>query len=158
MTYTTRIDIDAKVRSSLASLLNRQLTAAVDMKLRTKQAHWNVTGPNFIALHELFDKLAGIMDEAVDNLAERVTALGHTAHGTLSAAAKNSYLPAYPADARGSEEHLKALDDSLALFGKEHRTAAAAAGDAGDSATEDLFIEIQREVDQYLWFIEAHLN
>ena len=85
--FDTRNDLPAGTRTKVIELLNARLADAIDLGTQTKHAHWNVKGPNFIALHELFDKLAENVEEHIDTLAERVTALGGTAHGTIAAVA-----------------------------------------------------------------------
>src|SRR5580693_2273533 len=96
--YTTRIDLPVKLRSKLHQLLNERLADALDLESASKQAHWNVKGANFIALHELFDQLHSSIEEHVDTIAERVTALGGTARGTLQAASSATSLAPYPED------------------------------------------------------------
>jgi starvation-inducible DNA-binding protein len=102
-------------------LLNRNLAMAVDLERQAKQAHWNVKGPNFIALHELFDKVAEIAEEFTDLLAERATALGGTAEGRLHAVVESSSLPRYPGEIVSGREHVYALSTALASFGKSAR-------------------------------------
>jgi starvation-inducible DNA-binding protein len=151
-------DLPKKTRAAMCELLNARLADAIDLRLATKQAHWNVKGPHFIALHELFDKLYDVVGDWVDDLAERVVQLGGMAAGTLQAVAKASGLEAYPLKASAGEEHLKALTKVLAAFGESVRHAIEAAAKAGDADTADLFTEISRGNDKQLWFIEAHLE
>jgi starvation-inducible DNA-binding protein len=106
----------------------------------------------------LFDKLHDNVEEHVDALAERITALGGTALGTVGAVARTSSLPPYPEDIYEGSTHLAALADRLAQFGKKIRTAIATAAKLDDAGTADLFTEISRDVDKYLWFLEAHLQ
>lgn len=80
--YPTRIDIPAEAREKIVVLLNQTLAASLDLKTQTKQAHWNVKGTDFYQLHELFDEIAGELEEYIDMFAERVTALGGYALGT----------------------------------------------------------------------------
>ena len=108
--HATRIDLPAETRSRLIPLLNRRLADAIDLSLQAKQAHWNVKGPGFIALHELFDRIAGEIDDHVDELAERITALGGTAEGTVQAVAGRTRLAAYPLTIADGRAHLEALD------------------------------------------------
>lgn len=129
---------------------------AVDLATQAKQAHWNVKGPNFISLHELFDKVADEADEYSDLIAERIVALGGTAEGTAVVAAERSTLAKYPLDIADSAAHVEALSSALATFGKSVRAGIDAAAPAGDQDTADLFTEVSRSVDKYLWFVEAH--
>ncbi|MCC7271159.1 MAG: DNA starvation/stationary phase protection protein Dps [Alphaproteobacteria bacterium] len=150
-----RIDLPAAVREKVATLLNARLADALDLKLQAKQAHWNVKGPSFIALHELFDAIAGRIDGQADDMAERITALGGVAEGTLQAVAGRSTLPTYPV---GPADHVARLADALAAYGKAVRAAIAEADALGDAGAADLFTGISRAVDKDLWFVEAHLE
>jgi starvation-inducible DNA-binding protein len=155
--YPTRIDLSADVRSQVCELLNQTLAATLDLKTQTKQAHWNVKGMSFYQLHELFDELAGELEGYVDMVAERVTALGGTALGTARIAAAESILPEYPLDAVDGAEHVAALAERFAAYGKHVREAIDTTDELGDADTADLYTEISRTVDMRLWFLEAHL-
>lgn len=152
----TRIDIPENKRAELVKLLNSLLADALDLKLQAKQAHWNVKGPNFIALHELFDKVAESADEHADEIAERITALGGLAEGTLDVISKRSTLSAYPLNIATGREHVEALASALAMFAKTVRTAIDRADELGDKDTADLFTVVSRETDKNLWFVDAH--
>lgn len=156
-TYSTRIDLAEDVRVQVIEILNQTLAATLDLKTQTKQAHWNVKGQNFYQLHELFDAMAGELEEYVDMVAERVTTLGGTALGTARVAAEASILPEYPLDAVGGLEHITALADRYAAYGKHVRVAIDTTGDLGDADTSDMYTEISRNIDKRLWFLEAHL-
>lgn len=156
--YRSKIDIPANARSAVVGVLNARLADAVDLATQMKQAHWNVKGPNFIALHEMFDMIHGEILGHVDEIAERVTALGGTAEGTAAVAAQNSTLPPYPVSARSGPEHVEAVSTALATFGKAVRAAIAEADEIGDADTADLFTGISRGIDKNLWFVEAHLQ
>lgn len=155
--YPTRIDMPANLRSQVVAVLNQTLAATLDLKTQAKQAHWNVKGMNFLQLHELFDAIAGELEGYVDMVAERVTALGGTALGTARLAAAESILPEYPFDAVDGADHVTALAERLALYGKHVRAAIATTDGLGDADTADLYTEISRTVDMRLWFLEAHL-
>ena len=154
--HETRIDIEENARAAAVGVLNARLADAVDLATQMKQAHWNVKGESFIALHELFDAVHGAVQGHVDDLAERITALGGTAEGTAAAAAAGSTLPAYPLDIRGGGAHVDAVSTALSAFGKQIRAAVREAADIGDDGTEDLLIGISRDIDKNLWLVEAH--
>lgn len=156
--YPTRLDLAADLRKKVAEILNQSLAATLDLKTQTKQAHWNVKGKDFYQLHELFDEMASELEEYVDMVAERVTALGGTALGTARIAADQSILPEYPLDAINGEEHIMALADRYAAYAKHVREAIDATDELGDADTADLYTEISRTVDKRLWFLEAHLH
>ncbi|MDB6088859.1 MAG: dps, partial [Gammaproteobacteria bacterium] len=125
---------------------------------QAKQAHWNVKGPNFIALHELFDTVAEHVEDQIDTLAERITALGGIARGTLAAAARTTSLKPYPEDITDGIQHVEALSSAFADFGAKIRKGIDEAARLGDADTSDLFTGISRETDKDLWFLEAHLH
>lgn len=156
--HETRIDLKHNVREPMVGLLNARLADAIDLKSQLKQAHWNVKGPGFIALHELFDRLATEVDVFIDDLAERTTSLGGVARGTLAAVTKATTLPAYGLDLASGKDHLQALAGALAAFGAGVRAAIDNADEAGDKVTADLFTGIGAAVDKQLWLIEAHLQ
>jgi starvation-inducible DNA-binding protein len=156
--HKTRIDITANKRTKLCALLNARLADAIDLKAQAKQAHWNVKGPSFIALHELFDSVAGHADGFADTIAERITALGGTAEGTLAVAVERTGLKPYPLDIADGRDHVEALSSALAMAAKSTRAAIDAADDIGDKDTADLFTGISRELDKDLWLVEAHIQ
>jgi starvation-inducible DNA-binding protein len=154
--YKTKNDLSKKTRESVVKELNARLADSVDLMMQAKQAHWNVKGPQFIALHELFDKVVESSEEWIDDIAERAVALGGTAYGTIRVAAKRSTLKEYPLDISAGADHVEALSAALAAYGKEIRAAIDATDKVGDADTADLFTGISRDVDKYLWFVEAH--
>jgi starvation-inducible DNA-binding protein len=116
--HPTKNYLTESVRETMTGLLNQHLAAALDLGLQAKQAHGNVKGPNFIGLHELFDKVAGDIEDFTDSIAERAVELGGTARGTLQVVAKESRLSPYPLDIAAGKEHVAALSAALATFGK----------------------------------------
>lgn len=156
--HKTRIDIPEKTRQAVVKLLNERLADLIDLQLQTKQAHWNVKGPSFIALHKLFDEFAGVVIELVDTVAERVTSLGGTAEGTLAVVVKRTSLALYPLPITAGHDHINALSAAIATVGKLVRTGIEKANEFGDADTADVFTEVSRELDKYLWFLEAHLQ
>jgi starvation-inducible DNA-binding protein len=156
--HKTRNDLPLKTRKQVVELLNARLVDAIDLGLQAKQAHWNVKGPNFIALHELFDNIAEHASGHVDALAERITALGGTARGTVRTVAARTTLKPYPENIYTGAQHLEALAFALAAAAKASRQAIEIADDLDDEVTADLFNEITAALDKDLWFVEAHLQ
>lgn len=154
----TKIDITPDHREKLTTLLNARLADIIDLTAQAKQAHWNVKGPNFIALHKLFDEVYGALAELTDTIAERIVMLGGNAEGLIQLAAKRSSLSPYPLAIHAARAHVDALSSSLAQFGKLVRQGIDQANELKDADTADLFTEVSRTVDQYLWFVEAHLQ
>ncbi len=157
-TQKTRIDLAEGPRREMIGILNAQLADGIHLALAAKQAHWNVKGPHFVPLHELFDKLYDQASGWTDDLAERAVQLGGTAEGTLEVVGKHTRLETYDVALHSGDGHLRALSDRIAAFGRSIRAAIDAASRAGDQGTADLFTEISREADKTLWFFEAHLH
>lgn len=156
--YETSNDLPERVRAQVIDLLNQRLADAIDLQTQAKQAHWNVKGPHFIALHKLFDEIYGAVEGYVDLLAERVVQLGGVAAGTARIVAERSELAEYPHAIAGGAEHVNALASALAEFGGPVREAIKEAGDWGDQTSADICTEISRGVDQWLWMVEAHVQ
>jgi len=154
--YETENDISQQCRTELCALLNRRLADAIDLQLQLKQAHWNVKGPHFIGLHELFDKIAEDVETYVDEIAERVVQLGGIAQGTVRAAASRSRLEEYPPAIADGLAHVEAVAKALSAFGREARVSIEEANTLDDADTADLFTEVSRGIDKWLWFVEAH--
>jgi starvation-inducible DNA-binding protein len=156
--HKTKIDISKKTREQIVALLQARLSDAIDLKSQAKQAHWNVKGMNFIALHELFDQVATEVEVHIDTIAERITTLGGTALGTIRVAAQQSTLSEYPHEITDGRSHVEALSSALAEFGKVVRKNIDEADELGDADTADLFTGVSRDIDKSLWIVEAHIQ
>ena len=154
--YPTQNDLPLDQRTELNALMNLRLASAVDLQLQMKQAHWNVKGPSFIGLHKLFDEIDEAVEEYVDMIAERIVQLGGIAEGTVRIAARRTHLDEYPLDLSEGMAHVSAVAAALATFGKEARTTIEEANAFDDADTADLFTEVSRSIDKWLWFVEAH--
>lgn len=153
--WNTPIDLPVKTRKAMIDLLQVRLADALDLWSQAKYAHWNVKGANFMALHELFDRVAAESDDWADDLAERLVQLGGTAEGTLRRAASHTTLAEFP-DVDTQTKYVEALSHAMANFGSSIRESISKAADAGDDGTADLFTEISRAVDKLVWFVAAH--
>ncbi len=156
--HNTKIDLVKETREKIVAVLNDRLADAIDLKSQAKQAHWNVKGMNFIALHELFDQVSTEVETHIDDTAERITTLGGTALGTVRVVAQNSSLSEYPLEITDGAAHVEALSTALADFGKKVRADIEITDQLGDADTADLLTGISRAIDKLLWFIEAHLQ
>ena len=152
----TKNDLKSNTRATSIAILNARLAEAIDLALITKQAHWNVKGPQFIAIHEMLDGFRTELDDHVDTIAERAVQLGGTAIGTSQEVAKASPLKSYPTDIHKTKDHLAALISHYAAVAKSARTAIDEASEAGDADTADIFTAYSRALDKSLWFLEAH--
>ena len=155
--HPTRNTLDETVRIQSVALLNQNLATAIDLHAQVKQAHWNVRGANFIAVHKLFDTVSEEVENVSDMLAERAGGLGGSADGTIQTAAERSSLIAYPLGVADEQKHIFAISGALAAFGESVREASARATVFGDVATADLFTQVSRGIDLQLWFVESHL-
>lgn len=155
--HPTKNNLSPKSRKKIIALLADRLADAIDLHSQAKEAHWNVKGPTFIALHELFDKVAGVTEEYTDMLAERLVQLGGHAHGTIREAAKMSSLKEYPTKVTAEQNHVEALSSAMAKFAGLCRGGIDKADEQGDKVTADLLTEIARELDKLTWFVESHL-
>jgi starvation-inducible DNA-binding protein len=156
--FSTRNSLSRDVRTQMIELLNQQLADTFDLYSQTKQAHWNVKGLQFHSLHELFDKLATELANYTDMIAERATALGGLACGTVRLAAAQSQLRELPLDATSSSSTVEALAERYGALANSVRSAIESAHESGDAGTEDLLTEVSRGLDKALWFLEAHLQ
>src|SRR6195256_6674260 len=154
--YKTENDIPQELRLKLNVLANQGLADAVDLQMQLKQAHWNVKGPHFIGLHELFDKIDEAVESYVDLIAERIVQLGGIAEGTVRVAAGRSRLEEYPLVIADGRAHVEAVSKALSTFGHEARNTINQADELDDADTADIFTEISRGMDKWLWFAEAH--
>lgn len=154
--FPTKNDLPKDIRTKMVELLNARLADAFDLHSQAKQAHWNVKGATFIALHKLFDEVAEAAEDYIDDIAERAVQLGGVAEGTVRAAAKKTTLPDYPLNISSPADHVKAMTASLASLAASTRKAIDLAAEVGDADTADLFTEVSRGLDKWLWFVEAH--
>ena len=154
--FRTKNDIPESTRIQVIGLLNQRLADAIDLQTQCKQAHWNVKGPSFIALHELFDDVDEAVEGYIDLIAERVVQLGGVAEGTARVVAERSSLDVYPLVLSNGLDHVEALSNALATFGRTVRLGIEEMDDLSDADSADILTEVSRGVDKYLWFVEAH--
>ena len=154
--YQTENDIPQNKRAELIPLVNQRLADVIDLQTQIKQAHWNVKGPHFIGLHKLFDEINEEVESYIDLIAERIVQLGGVALGTARVVAACSHLDEYPLEIADGAAHIEALAHALSTFGHHARNTIAEADELEDADTADLFTEVSRGIDKWLWFVEAH--
>ena len=154
--YPTKNDLPEASRREVVGLLNQRLADCIDLQTQAKQAHWNVKGPAFIALHKLFDEVNGAVAEYADLLAERIVQLGGIAEGTVGVVAERSELVDYPLTLSTGQQHVAALSDALSEFGRAVRVGIEEMNELEDAGSADILTEISRGIDKWLWFVEAH--
>ena len=141
--------------AKLIELLNRRLADAIDLQLQSRQAYWNVKGPNFMAQRELFDKVAGGVEEYANLIAERIVQLGGMAEGSAHAVAGRSSLDGYLLPSADGSGYIGALSTTLTNFGRHARYASEQASELKDADTAAIFTEIGRGIDKWIWFVET---
>ena len=151
-------DLQSNTKAAMIELLNAQLAEAIDLALITKQAHWNVKGPTFIAVHEFLDEVRDELDEHVDTIAERVAQIDGIALGTVQAVNAKTTLPAYPTEIRSIPDHLENLVARFASVSRSARQGIDVAEEAGDADTADILTAYSRTLDKNLWFLKSHLQ
>jgi starvation-inducible DNA-binding protein len=156
-TQPTRNDVPSNAKQVSINVLQGCLVDGIDLYNATRQAHWNVKGPHFGELHKLFEEFYNALNEATDDLAERIVQLGGTAMGTTQTLASSTRLPPYPTDLYAGMDHVAALADRYAMVAKTLREGIDQTDEAGDADTADLLTEKSRATDKMLWMIEAHL-
>ncbi len=154
--HKTHNSLPEEQRTKLVEVLNRRLADSIDLMLQVKQAHWNVNGPQFLLLHALFGQIAYGIEGYVDLLAERIVQLGGCADGTASVVTRRTSLDRYPLEAVDGNDHVAALATVLASYGKHVRYAIGQATDLLDADSAALFTDISRDIDTWLWLVEAH--
>lgn len=156
--HPTHNTLSEDTRTQVIEVLGGRLVDVSDLYFQAKTAHWNVKGPNFIALHKLFDKVAEGAAEWTDLIAERIVQLGGTAEGTVQVVAERTNLEEFPLTIVEGRDHVEAVSSALAKFGELVREDIDKTEDFGDKGTSDLLTEVVRDVDKLLWFVEAHLG
>lgn len=150
--------LEDNARKTAIDTLNANLADYIALGLAIKQAHWNVKGKNFIAVHELFDTVYANVQEQIDIMAERVQVLDGVAMGTLEVVAKQSGVDTYPTDLTKAEDHIREVCKRLRAVGANFREAIDTNDEAGDADTADIFTAASRQADKDLWFMESHLE
>ena len=156
--YPSRVELPREQKGELIALLNQQLANLTDLYTQTKHSHWNVKGPNFYGTHKMFDALAETVEENIDKVAERLTALGGVAHGTVRMAASATELDDFPPDLAQTLDVIGFMAKQYSQAGNSARTAIDEADELEDAGTADLLTDVVRDLDEALYFLDSHLQ
>ncbi len=148
----------APARNAVVETLNARLADMVDLHWQVKQAHWNVTGMDFIAVHRLFDEQAAMVREMADTLAERARGLEGVAEGTIRLAVQRSTIDEFPHGLLDAKNAIAELVDRYEQVSESFKNASDEASDADDKGTEDVYVELIRAIDKQAYFLRAHLK
>jgi starvation-inducible DNA-binding protein len=156
--YTSPSRLSEEARSAVAQALNARLADGLDLHGQIKVAHWNIKGPQFAALHPLFETFAVSLANHNDSIAERAVTLGARAYGTARHVAARSRLPDYPQDTTRDMEHVRLLAERIELYLDGVRESRGVAEKHADTDTVDLLTGIVTEFEKHAWFLRASLE
>ncbi len=156
--YQSPSHLPPEARAQLASTLNARLADGLDLHSQIKVAHWNIKGPQFAALHPLFETFAVGLAAHNDTIAERAVTLGGKAYGTARHVATASTLPDYPQDTARDLEHVKLLAERFEKYLVGVRESRTLSEKLGDTDTVDLFTQVVTEFEKHAWFLRASLE
>ncbi len=156
--YTSPSHLPESARLDLCELLNARLADGLDLHSQIKVAHWNIKGPQFAALHPLFETFALGLAAFNDEIAERAVTLGGRAYGTTRHIAKTSRIPEYPQETSRDLEHVKLLAQRFDIYLESVRSSRVAAEKLDDTDTVDLLTQVVTQFEKHAWFLRASLE
>jgi starvation-inducible DNA-binding protein len=156
--HPTRIDIPLEIRAYAITLLQQTLACTIDLRSQVKQAAWNLKGTDVFPLQTLFTTIAIELDNYIDLVAARITALGGVARGTVRMAVAQSKLPEYPEDLVAGMTHVRALAERLAFYATAIRADIVHATDIEEVGTANLYIDLSRGIETRLGELDAYLS
>ncbi|RKH46529.1 DNA starvation/stationary phase protection protein Dps [Corallococcus sp. AB049A] len=156
--YKSPSPLSEQARTAIAATLNERLSDGLDLHSQIKVAHWNIKGPQFAALHPLFETFAVSLANHNDSIAERAVTLGGRAYGTSRHVGKTSRLPEYPQETSRDLEHVKLLAERIEVYLNGLRESRAAVEGHKDTDTVDLLTGIITEFEKHAWFLRASLE
>jgi starvation-inducible DNA-binding protein len=156
--YRTPSRLPEPARAKIADALNAVLADGLDLHASVKVAHWNLKGPQFPALHALFERIAVDLATHNDDVAERAVTLGARAYGTVRHVAKSSRVADYPQETTRDLDHVRLLADRVEAYLEGVRAARTTGEQQGDTDTVDLLTQVASDVEKHGWFLRASLE
>ena len=156
--YRSPSPLSEQARTAISAALNERLADGLDLHSQIKVAHWNIKGPQFAALHPLFETFAVSLANHNDSIAERAVTLGAKAYGTARHVAKTSRLPDYPQETSKDLEHVRLLAERIEAYLTGLHESRKAVEQHQDTDTVDLFTGIITEFEKHAWFLRASLE
>lgn len=156
--YRSPSPLSETARKHISESLNARLADGLDLHSQIKVAHWNIKGPQFAALHPLFETFADGLSAFNDQLAERAVTLGAKAYGTARHVAKTSRLPEYEQETTRDLDHVRLLADRFDRYLAGLRESRAIAEQNQDTDTVDLFTQVITAFEKHTWFLRASLE
>lgn len=155
--YQSPSQLSETARGAISQQLNARLVDGLDLHSQIKLAHWNVRGPQFAALHPLFEQFAIQLAAHTDAIAERAVTLGARAVGTARQVASASTLPEYATGTTRDIEHVKLLAERFDVFLAGVRASRAAIEEHRDTDSVDLLTTVISDFEKNAWFLRATL-
>lgn len=149
--------LDKKKAEEAIGILDERMVSLIDLALTLKHVHWNVVGAGFIAVHEMLDPQVDEVREMTDALAERIATLGGTPVGTPAALVSRRTWEDYDLAKASVPAHLSALDRVYVGIVEDHRKGQERLSEL-DPVSEDMLIGQLGALEQFQWFIRAHLE
>lgn len=156
--YKSPSHLPEAARIQIADQLNARLSDGLDLHSQIKVAHWNIKGPQFAALHPLFETFAVSLSNFNDSIAERAVTLGARAYGTTRHVAQASRIPEYPQNTTRDLEHVRLLAERFETYLDGVRETRTVGEKLGDTDTVDLLTGIVTEFEKNAWFLRASLE
>ena len=156
--YKSPSPLSADARHAVCKTLNARLADGLDLHSQIKVAHWNIRGPQFAALHPLFETFAMSLAAHNDTFAERNVTLGGRAYGTARHVASESNLPEYPQETTRDMEHVLLLAERIERYLDGLRASRKVAEENGDTDSVDLCTQVITEFEKHDWFLRASLE
>lgn len=151
------IGLNEEARRGVAAILNRTLADEYVLYTKTRNYHWNVVGPRFNDLHKFFEAQYEVIDDAIDEIAERARALGEPAAGTLAEFLRLARLSEATPAANDNQMIANLLADHESLIRSLRQDLETCASKFQDAGNQDVLTGLMEEHEKMAWMLRAHL-